>query len=136
MNKKTTYKVSENDNLQNSRCDNVFNFTEIILIIEKAKAKIYKAVNKGLIDMYWEVGEYISRKVTQDRWGESTIQEFSGFIQAHYPDLKGFSPQNLWRMRQFYETYQNKPILSPLVRELTWSNNLLIMANLIFILKP
>jgi len=105
------------------------NFAEIITIIEKAKAKIYKAVNNGLINMYWEVGEYISRKIAENGWGEGTIQEFSRYLQLHYPDMKGFSPQNIWRMRQFYETYRDKPKLSPLVREITWSNNLLILAG-------
>ena len=94
------------------------NFNEIISIIEKAKSKIYKAVNNGLIDIYWEVGEYISRKVAENGWGEGTIQEFSRYLQLHYPDMKGFSPQNIWRMRQFYETYQDKPKLAPLVREI------------------
>ena len=105
------------------------NFTEIISIIEKAKTKIYKAVNNGLIDMYWEVGEYISLKVAENDWGEGTIQEFSHYIQHHYPDMKGFSPSNLWRMKQFFETYKDEPKLAPLVREITWSNNILIMAG-------
>jgi len=105
------------------------NFTEIISIIENAKIKIFKAVNNGLIDMYWEVGEYISQKITENGWGEGTIKEFSRFILTQYPDIKGFSPQNLWRMRQFYETYKDKSKLSPLVRELTWTNNLLIMTS-------
>ncbi|GHU98062.1 hypothetical protein FACS189483_05560 [Spirochaetia bacterium] len=107
----------------------IANFTEIISIIEKAKAKIYKAVNNGLIDLYWDVGEYISQKTLENGWGENTIAEFSRYIQTHYPDLKGFSPQNIWRMKQFYETYQDKPKLSPLVREITWSNNLLILSG-------
>jgi len=104
-------------------------FTEIISIIEKVKAKVYKAVNNGLIDMYWDVGAYISRKVAENDWGEGTIQEFSRYLLLHYPDMKGFSPSNLWRMRQFYETYRDNPILAPLVREITWSNNILIMAG-------
>ena len=104
-------------------------FTEIISIIENAKIKIYKAINNGLIGMYWEVGEYISRKISENGWGEGTIKQFSRFILTQYPDIKGFSPQNLWRMKQFYETYKDKPKLSPLVRELTWTNNLLIMTS-------
>ncbi|GHU10313.1 hypothetical protein FACS1894151_09570 [Spirochaetia bacterium] len=105
------------------------NFTEIISIIEKAKTKIYKAVNNGLIDLYWDVGEYISQKTLENGWGENTIAEFSRYIQTHYPDIKGFSPSNLWRMKQFYETYKDEPKLAPLVREITWSNNLLIMSG-------
>jgi predicted nuclease of restriction endonuclease-like (RecB) superfamily len=104
-------------------------FSEIISIIEEAKDKIYKAVNNGLIGMYWEIGEYITQKVLENGWGKNTILEFSQFINTRYPDIKGFSPQNIWRMKQFYETYQNKPKLSPLVREITWSHNLLIMSG-------
>jgi predicted nuclease of restriction endonuclease-like (RecB) superfamily len=104
-------------------------FAKIISIIEEAKDKIYKAVNNGLIGMYWEIGEYIAQKVLENGWGKNTIREFSQFINTRYPDIKGFSPQNIWRMKQFYETYQNKPKLSPLVREITWSHNLLIMSG-------
>ncbi|AEF83676.1 conserved hypothetical protein [Treponema primitia ZAS-2] len=104
-------------------------FTEIVSIIEKAKAKIYKSVNKAFIDMYWDVGEYISQKVLENGWGKGTIREFSQFVQSKYPDINGFSPQNVWRMKQFYEIYKDKSKLSPLVREITWSNNLLIMAG-------
>ena len=104
-------------------------FAEIVSIIEKAKVKIYKAINTGIIDMYWDVGEYISRKVAENGWGKGTIQDFSSYIQMNFPDIKGFSPQNLWRMKQFFETYKDETKLSPLVREITWSNNLLILAG-------
>jgi hypothetical protein len=38
-------------------------FDEIIVIIERARAKAYRAVNHELISMYWDVGEYVSKKV-------------------------------------------------------------------------
>jgi len=53
----------------------------------------------------------------------------SQFIIEKEPDLKGFSPQNLWRMRQFYESYCQNEFLSPVVREITWTNNLLILSK-------
>jgi hypothetical protein len=43
--------------------------------------------------------------------------------------MSGFSAQNLWRMRQFFDTYRDQPKLSPLVRDLSWTNNLLILAR-------
>ena len=43
--------------------------------------------------------------------------------------MRGFSPQNLWRMRQFYETYRDAEDLSTLVRELPWSANLHILSG-------
>lgn len=104
-------------------------FDEIIQIIENARERAYKAVNTELINMYWEIGEYISYRVKNENWGKSVVVEFSNFIRKNYPDLKGFSVQNIWRMKQFYETYRDNEKLSPLVREISWSNNLSIMSG-------
>ncbi|MCL2135436.1 MAG: PDDEXK nuclease domain-containing protein [Candidatus Bathyarchaeota archaeon] len=107
--------------------NNTAAFEEIISIIEQARENAFRAVNHELISMYWEIGHYISKKVTLDNWGKSTVQEFSRFIQSYFVGIKGFSPQNIWRMKQFYETYAKNEKLSPLVREISWTNNLLIM---------
>lgn len=104
-------------------------FEEIILIIENAKARAMKAVNIELIEMYWQIGKYISEKASADKWGKSTVKQFAEFIARRYPFASGLSAQNIWRMKQFYETYCDNTKLSPLVREITWSNNLLIMAG-------
>ena len=85
--------------------DNTAAFEEIVAIIERARENAFRAVNHELISMYWEIGHFISRKVTADNWGKSVVQEFSRFIQSHFVGIKGFSPQNIWRMKQFYETY-------------------------------
>lgn len=105
------------------------NFDEIISIIDNARTRAMRAVNAELINMYWEIGSYISEKVSRDGWGKNTVSDFSSFLQSYYPSTKGFSPQNIWRMKQFYETYRGKEKLSPLVREVSWSNNLLILAG-------
>ena len=104
-------------------------FDEIISIIENARNRALKAVNTELIQMYWDVGAYVSRKVKDGGWGKSIVTDFAEFIQKHYPGMKGFSAQNIWRMKQFYETYCDNEKLSPLVREISWTNNLLIMSG-------
>ena len=108
---------------------NMEQFGEIVSIIDNARAKAMRAVNAELINMYWEIGAYISEKVDSAGWGKNVVSEFSEFLRNHYPAAKGFSPQNIWRMKQFYETYCGKEKLSPLVREISWTNNLLIMAG-------
>lgn len=105
------------------------NFEEIIKIIENSRRNAFKAVNRELINMYWEIGKFVSDKVSKNEWGKSIVKELSDFIQHQNKGIKGFSPQNIWRMKQFYEIYNGKEKLSPLVREITWSNNLLIMAG-------
>ena len=104
-------------------------FDEVIHIIDNARSRAMKAVNAELIQMYWEIGAYVSSRVKDGGWGKSVVTDFSNFLQTHYPGIKGFSAQNIWRMKQFYETYCNNEKLSPLVREIPWTSNLLIMAG-------
>lgn len=104
-------------------------FDNIIAIIEKAKVRAIRAVNREMIDMYWQIGHYLSEKTATDGWGKNTVQNFADYLKRIYPSASGFSAQNLWRMKQFYETYRDNEKLSPLVREISWSNNLLIMTG-------
>jgi predicted nuclease of restriction endonuclease-like (RecB) superfamily len=102
-------------------------FTEVVNLIKSSRYKALQAVNSELINLYWQIGEHIAKRVESEGWGKSVVKELADFIQTNEPHLKGFSPQNLWRMRQFYETYRDLPKLSPLVREIGWTNNLIIL---------
>ena len=104
-------------------------FTEIITLIRQARFEAFKLVNTTLIDLYWNIGCYISQRTESEGWGKSTVQQLAGFIQKQEPGLRGFSDKNLWRMKQFYETYKDFPKLSSLVREINWTNNLLIFSR-------
>lgn len=104
------------------------NFEEIIHLINTSKQKAYKQVNTILIELYWNIGQYISTKTIKENWGKSIVKELADYIQIQEPTINGFSDKNLWRMKQFYETYHKNEKLSPLVRELTWTNNLLILS--------
>ena len=104
-------------------------YGEMISIIERARETAFRAVNRELITMYWEIGAYLSDKIKNGGWGKSIVTDFARFIQAERPDIKGFSASNIWRMRQFYETYSHVEKLAPLVREISWTQNLLIMSR-------
>ena len=103
-------------------------FDEVIPIIDNARESAFRAVNRELINMYWEIGEYVSQRVANGGWGKSVVKEFSEFIQSHYVGIRGFSTSNIWRMKQFYETYNGNEKLATLLRELPWSHNLQIMS--------
>lgn len=104
-------------------------FTDIIQLIKQSRTNAVKAVNAELINLYWNIGEHISKKIEQSEWGDSVVTELSNFIQTQEPEIKGFSDKNIWRMKQFYETYKDFPKLSTLLREISWSHNLAIFSR-------
>jgi predicted nuclease of restriction endonuclease-like (RecB) superfamily len=104
-------------------------FDDVLRLIDAARGRAVAAVNKELIDLYWNIGEHMSRKIAAGAWGDGTVEALAVYIRQRQPNVRGFSAPNLWRMRQFYETYRDAPKLSPLVRELSWTHNLLIMSR-------
>jgi predicted nuclease of restriction endonuclease-like (RecB) superfamily len=81
------------------------NFVEIVQIIKRSRTNAIKAVNAELINLYWNVGMYISNKLKLSDWGDKTVADLSEYIQRNNPEIKGFSRRGLYRMIQFYETY-------------------------------
>jgi predicted nuclease of restriction endonuclease-like (RecB) superfamily len=57
------------------------------------------------------------------------VEQLADYLARNHPDLKGFTRRNLFRMRQFYETYQGNEKVSPLVTQLPWTHNLLILSR-------
>ena len=103
-------------------------FMEILGLIHSGRSKAFEAVNVALIETYWSIGEQLSRKVSDAGWGKGVVTELANWLAAEAPDLKGFSASNLWRMKQFYETYSPVPKLATLLRELSWSKHLLLLS--------
>lgn len=92
-------------------------FLSVIQLIKKSQQKAIRAVNAELISLYWEIGSFISQKVEKSDWGKSVVEELALYIHKNEPSIKGFSDKNLWRMKQFYETYEDFPKLSSVLRE-------------------
>lgn len=102
-------------------------FSEILVQIQQAKQHAFQQVNTVLVDLYWNIGKYISTQVTASDWGRGVIKELAVFIKNSDSELQGFTDKNLWRMKQFYETYQDDAKLATLWRVLSWSHNRRIM---------
>jgi len=86
-----------------------------------------KAVNTELVGLYWDIGQMIVERQAGATWGKSIVQQLTGDLQRAFPGIGGFSASNLWRMKAFYESYQNLGKLAPLVREIGWSHNIVIL---------
>ena len=104
-------------------------FLHIVSLINRAKEKALLSVNVKLINLYWEVGKYISNKIKKAEWGEGIIDNLAEYISIKNPEIKGFNRRGLFRMRQFYDAYCNNQKVSPLVTQLSWSNHLLILSK-------
>ena len=100
-----------------------------ISIIENARGRALKAVNAELINMYWEVGEYLSELCAESSFGDKVIDEVASYIASAAPTIKGFNRRGLYRMKQFYETYKDDEFVTPLVTQISWTNHLLIMSG-------
>lgn len=104
-------------------------FVRIFNMIDTAKSKVWQQVNSTIISLYWNIGQYLSDKVQKDGWGKAIVEELSMFIHSRNQSINGFSARNIWRMKQFYETYKDNEKLSTLLTEITWSNHLHILSK-------
>ncbi|EUB86116.1 PDDEXK nuclease domain-containing protein [Pseudomonas sp. GM30] len=107
--------------------DNRFN--EVLALIQNARQQAVQAVNIQLIELYWQVGGYISRKIARAEWGDAVVRQLAEHLARTQPGLRGFTRSNLFRMCQFYETYHAEEKVAPLVRQLSWSHNLIIFSQ-------
>lgn len=105
-------------------------FEDVVTLIQRTRSKVMRVANTALIDLYWQIGGYISQRIAAAEWGDGVILQLADYIAKNYPEIRGFSDKNLWRMKQFYETYRDADEkLSSLVREISWTNNLIILSR-------
>ncbi|VVQ08081.1 Putative nuclease YhcG [Pseudomonas fluorescens] len=104
-------------------------FNEVLDLIQSARRQAVQAVNTQLIELYWQVGAYISRKLEKAEWGDSVVGQLAEHLAQRQPGLRGFTRRNLFRMRQFYEAYQGNEKVSALLTQLPWTHNLLILTQ-------
>ena len=95
--------------------------------IRSAQYEALKAVNKELILLYWDIGKMVEERQKENSWGKSVIEHLAQDLQAEFPGIKGFSSRNLWRMRDFYRTYRDQGKLPPMVAEIGWTHNHVIL---------
>lgn len=92
-----------------------------------AQLDALRAVNTALVGLYWDIGALIVARQEQAGWGRAVVERLAADLRESFPGVGGFSASNLWRMKAFYETYRGLEKLAPLVREIGWSHNLVIM---------
>ena len=104
-------------------------FDEVLALINTVRQQAVQAVNTKLIELYWQVGAYISAKLEQAEWGDAVVQQLADHFAQTQPNLRGFTRRNLFRMRQFYEAYRDDEKVSALLTQLSWTHNLTILSQ-------
>jgi predicted nuclease of restriction endonuclease-like (RecB) superfamily len=91
--------------------------------VRTAQLKAAVAVNREMIQLYWDIGRLIVERQEREGWGKGIVDRLAKDIQKAFPGLAGFSPGNVWRMRAFYLAYTKEiTILAQPARELHGRN--------------
>lgn len=110
-------------------CSTEVAFGEVAQMITAARQRAVRAVNTELVELYWQVGAYISRKIEAAEWGDGVVRQLADYLARQQPGLRGFTRRNLFRMRQFYEVYRGEEKVSAVLTQLPWTQNLIILAQ-------
>ena len=105
------------------------NFNQIIEMIERRKNNAYRKVNEEMILLYLEIGKFLYELKENSNYGDRITTKVSEFMKNNYPNIKGFTKRNIERMIQIYSIYKDDVIATPLVTQLSWTNNLLILSG-------
>ena len=95
--------------------------------IKASQYRALQAVNKEHIQLYWDIGQTIVERQEQYGWGKSIVEKLATELQKEFVGMNGFSARNLWRMRALYTEYVKSSILPPVVAEIGWTHNILIL---------
>lgn len=104
-------------------------FNQIVNMIENRRSRAYKKVNEEMVLLYLDIGKFLYDLKSNSGYGDKIVAKAAGFMKSNYPQLRGFTKRNLERMIQFYSTYKEDEIATPLVTQLSWTNNLLILSG-------
>ena len=103
---------------------------EVLTCVERAKSQAARGVNQTLIALYFEIGGLIAMRQEQHGWGKSVVERLSADLKRKTKGLQGFSPQNLWLMRQIHLAYRDHSELRELALEIPWGQNVLILQKI------
>jgi predicted nuclease of restriction endonuclease-like (RecB) superfamily len=98
--------------------------------IHHAQQRASLAVNRELIQLYWQIGQDILQRQAEQGWGAKVIERLAHDLRTAFPDMKGFSRSNLMYMRAFAEAWPDAEIVQQAVGQLPWGHNLVLLSKL------
>jgi predicted nuclease of restriction endonuclease-like (RecB) superfamily len=98
--------------------------------IHNAQQRATLAVNRELVLLYWQIGQDILTRQTQQGWGAKVIDRLAQDLRAAFPDMKGFSPRNLKYMRAFAGAWPDAEFVQEVLAQLPWYHQIALLDKL------
>ncbi len=95
--------------------------------VRAAQYAALRVVNKELVTLYWDIGRIIVERQGSAGHGDAIAERLALDLRAEFPDITGFSLRNIFYMRQFYLAYRTETKVQPLVAQIAWSQNLIVL---------
>ncbi len=95
--------------------------------VRSAQYEALKAVNKELVALYWDIGKLIAVRQTNADHGAAIAEQLAADLRQEFPGVSGYSRRNVFYMREFYLAYCDLPKVQPLVAQIGWTHNLIIL---------
>jgi predicted nuclease of restriction endonuclease-like (RecB) superfamily len=104
--------------------------TDLKSRIHASQQRATLAVNRELIQLYWQIGRDILDRQARQGWGTKVIDRLSEDLRTTFPEMKGFSPRNLKYMRAFAEAWPDEAIVQGVLAQLPWYHHLALLDKL------
>jgi predicted nuclease of restriction endonuclease-like (RecB) superfamily len=105
-------------------------FKGVVEQIQQSRIKAANEASRLIGEMYFNIGRIITEKQQQYGWGESIVEKLATDLNEIFDGKEGYSPQNLWFMRQFFTEYKETPELLELAFSIPWGQNILIFSKI------
>lgn len=100
---------------------------EVKTRIQSAQHAALRAVNQALVSLYWDIGRLIVERQQDAKHGAAIAERLADDLRDAFADVGGFSRRNVFYMREFYLSYRDDAKVQPLVAQVGWSHNLVIL---------
>lgn len=105
--------------------------TELKEKIRSAQIKAALSVNTQLIELYWDVGQLITKRQKSSGWGDGIVEQIAKDLSKEFSTLKGFSRSNLYGIKQWHGFYVDRgKKVQQVVGQIPWGHNLLIIQKI------
>jgi predicted nuclease of restriction endonuclease-like (RecB) superfamily len=97
--------------------------TDVRGLILEARQRVAQAVNAGLTQLYWQIGNRIRQEVLKEKraeYGAEIVHSLSGQLTAEFG--RGFGRTNLFNMVRFAEVFPDLKIVHSLIAQLGWTH--------------